>query len=65
MRKILKAVWSFLLALADRAAFYVACVRESDLLDGCIIVGCCATALVGGMFCAWLMIQFAKWMEGR
>lgn len=65
MRRIASLVWNFWLALVDRARFYVGCVRESDLLDGCIILAGCAVAIVGALLLAALSVKFCQWMEGR
>lgn len=62
MRRIAKAVWSYLLALADRVRFYVACARESDIID--VGIGCALFFIVLGavIFCAGAMPWFCKWV---
>ena len=65
MRNRLRIAWNFLHALADRARFYLRCVRESDALDACIILILCLALVGGALACAGGMTAYCVWRAGH
>lgn len=65
MRRLLNLAWTFLHALADRVRFYAACVRESDVLDTCLLIVALLALIGGALACSGVATWYCEWRAAR